>query len=100
VRRSLGAENSRESVGMTIHVTDIRLTGLTELLLLAGMLGLVLLAILIVWWVTRRPPIGRLSAVRCRKCGYNLTGNTSGVCPECGTSFELNSEQGGPERSV
>lgn len=21
---------------------------------------------------------------RCRKCNYNLTGNTSGVCPECG----------------
>jgi hypothetical protein len=22
----------------------------------------------------------------CRSCGYNLTGNTSGVCPECGTT--------------
>src|SRR5665213_367021 len=22
---------------------------------------------------------------RCRECGYNLTANTSGVCPECGT---------------
>jgi hypothetical protein len=22
---------------------------------------------------------------RCRRCGYNLTGNISGVCPECGT---------------
>lgn len=21
---------------------------------------------------------------RCGRCGYNLTGNTSGVCPECG----------------
>ena len=21
----------------------------------------------------------------CRHCSYNLTGNTSGVCPECGT---------------
>lgn len=21
----------------------------------------------------------------CTACGYNLTGNTSGVCPECGT---------------
>ena len=20
----------------------------------------------------------------CRKCGYDLTGNTSGICPECG----------------
>ncbi len=24
----------------------------------------------------------------CLKCGYNLTGNTSGVCPECGTKIE------------
>jgi predicted Zn-ribbon and HTH transcriptional regulator len=22
----------------------------------------------------------------CRKCEYNLTGNTSGVCPECGSA--------------
>ena len=22
----------------------------------------------------------------CRKCHYNLTGNTSGICPECGTA--------------
>ncbi len=24
----------------------------------------------------------------CRKCGYNLTGNVSGVCPECGKPCE------------
>ena len=24
------------------------------------------------------------------KCGYNLTGNVSGVCPECGTSIQSN----------
>lgn len=24
----------------------------------------------------------------CQKCGYNLTGNSSGVCPECGTAIE------------
>jgi len=22
----------------------------------------------------------------CRECGYDLTGNASGVCPECGTN--------------
>ena len=27
----------------------------------------------------------RRSAMRCMECSYNLTGNTSGVCPECGT---------------
>lgn len=28
---------------------------------------------------SRRPPPGH-----CRACGYNLFGNTSGACPECG----------------
>ncbi|UCC29747.1 MAG: hypothetical protein JSU86_16270 [Phycisphaerales bacterium] len=23
----------------------------------------------------------------CRRCGYNLTGNVSGICPECGTKI-------------
>ncbi len=23
----------------------------------------------------------------CRECGYNLTGNESGICPECGTAI-------------
>jgi hypothetical protein len=33
------------------------------------------------WWRDRRSiPPGH-----CRKCGYNLTGNVSGRCPECGT---------------
>ncbi len=25
---------------------------------------------------------------QCRCCNYNLTGNTSGVCPECGTPVQ------------
>lgn len=25
---------------------------------------------------------------RCRACGYDLTGNQSGVCPECGAKVE------------
>jgi hypothetical protein len=29
----------------------------------------------------RRPPPGH-----CRICGYNLTGNVSGICPECGAA--------------
>ncbi len=31
------------------------------------------------WRRHRRIPPGH-----CQKCGYNLTGNVSGVCPECG----------------
>lgn len=33
----------------------------------------------VLWHRDRRPPPGH-----CQACGYNLTGNTSGVCPECG----------------
>jgi len=39
------------------------------------------LLILLTWMKTRkRFPIGR-----CSSCGYDLTDNVSGVCPECGT---------------
>lgn len=31
------------------------------------------------WYAPVRIPPGH-----CQKCGYNLTGNISGVCPECG----------------
>ncbi len=34
----------------------------------------------ILWRRDKRYPPGH-----CRKCGYDLTGNESGVCPECGT---------------
>ncbi|NLE96308.1 MAG: hypothetical protein GX600_11650 [Dehalococcoidia bacterium] len=36
------------------------------------------------WWIDRwRMPPGH-----CQKCGYNLTGNVSGICPECGEKVE------------
>ena len=31
----------------------------------------------------------RIAKGFCPVCGYNLTGNTSGVCPECGTKISL-----------
>ncbi|GMU22893.1 MAG: hypothetical protein AMXMBFR13_29770 [Phycisphaerae bacterium] len=31
--------------------------------------------------------VDRKSAGHCQSCGYDLTGNTSGVCPECGTQL-------------
>ncbi len=35
----------------------------------------------LLWWRDRKPPSGH-----CKRCGYDLTGNLSGVCPECGQS--------------
>ena len=37
----------------------------------------------ILWWRDRRPKDGL-----CTACGYDLTGNVSGACPECGTAVE------------
>jgi hypothetical protein len=34
----------------------------------------------IVLWRRKHPP----GAAKCPNCGYNLTGNVTGVCPECG----------------
>lgn len=43
-------------------------------------LGLLVLVTAALWWRERRPfPPGR-----CASCGYDLTGNVSGRCPECG----------------
>jgi len=45
----------------------------------AGLLG---------WHLVDRPNAlrrrRRLKSGLCGKCGYDLTGNVSGVCPECG----------------
>lgn len=34
----------------------------------------------------------RTSDYSCKACGYNLTGNTSGVCPECGAPVSKETE--------
>lgn len=45
------------------------------------MLLLPLLALTVsAWWIDR----SRVRPNQCRRCGYDLTGNVSGRCPECG----------------
>ena len=53
----------------------------TRSLVLPLWIPLLLIAMptLYLWWVDRRIPPGH-----CSKCGYNLAGNVSGICPECG----------------
>ena len=43
-------------------------------------LVIVLIPSVTAWYRTRPPPPGH-----CLHCSYDLTGNESGVCPECGT---------------
>ena len=45
--------------------------------------GAVAIPTSLLWWRDRRYPKGH-----CQSCGYDLTGNTSGVCPECGTDVQ------------
>ncbi len=51
-----------------------------ELLITGAIAGLA-------YGVSRRV-MTRLRPGRCRSCGYDLTGNVSGVCPECGTPIQ------------
>ncbi|MBI1825053.1 MAG: hypothetical protein HY287_11495 [Planctomycetes bacterium] len=57
---------------------DVVLPLWMPLVIFAALPGIRLIAF--VTRVFRRTPPGS-----CKKCRYNLTGNVSGVCPECGT---------------
>jgi len=41
----------------------------------------------LLWLRTHRHTVSirRMRRGQCSKCGYDLTANTSGICPECGT---------------
>jgi hypothetical protein len=41
-----------------------------------------------IWVGSRRVVNRRRRNKLCLTCGYDLTGNVSGVCPECGTAVE------------
>ena len=55
--------------------------------------GIVLFLFSCFWRQRDRPKAGT-----CEKCGYNLFGNTTGRCPECGTLFQP-AMDGGPPRA-
>jgi hypothetical protein len=44
----------------------------------------------LLWWRDRRIPS---PPGHCQKCGYNLTGNMSGTCPECGEKVDAQAIQ-------
>ncbi len=50
--------------------------------LTAGVAGAAAICLIPSWLHHRRR---RIPPGHCQKCGYNLTGNVSGRCPECGT---------------
>ena len=57
-----------------------------------GLLLVLYLTVFVARSIHRRRRFRREERMRgglCPKCGYNLTGNTTGVCPECGTMPRL-----------
>jgi hypothetical protein len=52
--------------------------------------ALVAIPTAILWWRDRR----RIPPGHCRNCGYNLTGNVSGICPECGAEIDRSAPLG------
>ncbi len=75
------------------HVVEVELPGLMyfhtwghlfHIAVLPANLGAALIAHDVFIWIARyQTPPGR-----CTECGYDLTGNESGTCPECGTELE------------
>jgi hypothetical protein len=53
-----------------------------------GMVAALMLAVftatILVRFRQQHRKVDRISKGMCSQCGYNLTGNVSGVCPECG----------------
>jgi hypothetical protein len=48
-----------------------------------------LLGVISLLFAVRFPGKDNCAPGHCRKCDYDLTGNRSGTCPECGTPFRL-----------
>lgn len=56
---------------------------------------LAIMAVFVIIWLVRgritrnlREELNNHSLPTCMPCGYNLTGNTSGTCPECGKRID------------
>lgn len=52
--------------------------------------GFLLASTGVLWWLGRR----RRNGDRCDGCGYNLCGNVSGTCPECGLALSASGPVG------
>lgn len=80
---------------VTLSVAGVAVGGV--LLVVTSLVGevagfaVVALVILAFWYVGDRPELVRQcrrERGQCERCGYDLRGNETPVCPECGTPFE------------
>jgi hypothetical protein len=91
-RAALNLRAALDQSGRSMHWTGRTSEGLMEhrFILPVWLLSLATLAATAVLWRRElRNRLGRgFPPGHCRRCGYDLTGNESGVCPECGTACE------------
>ncbi len=86
VRPPPGFPSSEVAIGRSLRlepsfVTNLRGPFISYIVIPMWMLVLPAFVVTaVLWYRDRRPPKGP-----CLHCGYNLTGNESGVCPECAT---------------
>jgi len=69
-------------------------------MLRSGSVGLATAFLFVALWGASRSSRGKLLITHkshCPNCAYNLIGNTSGVCPECGRAFTLEELEIAPE---
>lgn len=67
------------------------------------MYGMIILpgTIAAAWLASRKPRLSWIRRARnqCVKCGYDLTGNISGVCPECGATVHTSASENDTRKS-
>jgi len=70
------------------HIAAKRNHSKAEAIKICGYLSALILwplwPVAIVWAYTEKNPPPKGDSMNCQSCGYNLTGNVSGICPECG----------------
>jgi hypothetical protein len=75
------------AMGLGTVITVLRPldTGVDALCVLVGLTGIVTsITFPLLTWQRRLERQKRCPLSICHHCGYNLTGNVSGICPECG----------------
>jgi hypothetical protein len=77
---------AKPDTGLTLEPVGV----IIDTLLFSVALWLVLFGPGVLRWFWRR------HRRRCTECGYNLTGNVSGRCPECGTAIEAHPTRDAP----
>ncbi len=84
---SLAATFVHPSVAVLLLATDQLKLGsgfLSTLSFFSGDAGVIAMALFVLLFAYRLRDRSRDKFPECRICGYNLTGNVSGTCPECG----------------